>query len=81
MKKPTLFFPSGNKSNDEIRHDAMAMDLVRRIVLDYLQPGGLSAQEAINLLVPIIDPGDRLSGLCGLQNGKPENDNEPQAES
>lgn len=56
MNKGTLLSSIQGLSGDEVRHEAMAMSLVRRIVLDYLTPGGLTAEEAMELLVALVDP-------------------------
>lgn len=75
MNKPTLLCSIQGKSSDEIRHDAMAMRLVRRIVLDYLPPGGLTANEAMELLLAVVDPYDGRTGSFGPGVGPPRNDN------
>jgi hypothetical protein len=51
------------------------MDRVREIVLDYLEPGGPSAERAMDMLVAIADPGDRPTGSAWLRIETPANDN------
>lgn len=75
MKKPTLFYLIQGTSIEDLRHDAIAMNLVRRIVLDYLQPGGFTAEEAMEVLIAVVDPDNDSAGLLAAAVGSPGNDN------
>lgn len=77
MKVRILAPKRAKKTALQLRRDSAALDRVREIVIDYLIPNGLSAEEAMQALVAIIDPGRRPKGSLDLPIGAPANDRDP----